>query len=55
MQSSGQPHYGFDTDERLHGKLGRVTYSDSFFVVCAQLIPVLFLAMVVEERLRPDS
>lgn len=32
-----------------------MVYSGSFFEVSAQLIPVLFLAMVVEERLQPDS
>lgn len=32
-----------------------MVYSDSFFEVSAQLIPVLFLAMVVEEKLQPDS
>ncbi|MBC9822834.1 hypothetical protein [Terrabacter sp. MAHUQ-38] len=30
-------------------------FSDSFFEVAAQLIPVLFLAMVVEERFQPDA
>lgn len=30
-------------------------YSDAFFEVSAQLIPVLFLAMVVEEKLQPDE
>lgn len=29
--------------------------SFAFFEVSAQLIPVLFLAMVVEERLQPDN
>lgn len=33
----------------------RVSYSQSFFEVAAQLVPVLFLAMVVEERLQPDD
>lgn len=32
-----------------------MVYSGSFFEVSAQLIPVLFLAMVVEEKLQPDS
>jgi hypothetical protein len=32
-----------------------VSFSRSFFEVSAQLIPVLFLAMVVEERLQPDA
>ena len=30
-------------------------FSQSFFEVAAQLIPVLFLAMVVEERFQPDT
>lgn len=32
-----------------------MAFSESFFEVAAQLMPVLFLAMVVEERLQPDS
>lgn len=32
-----------------------MSFSRSFFDVSAQLIPVLFLAMVVEERLQPES
>ena len=32
-----------------------MVYFGSFFEVSAQLIPVLFLAMVVEEKLQPDS
>lgn len=32
-----------------------MAFSQSFFEVAAQLIPVLFLAMVVEERLQPDA
>jgi hypothetical protein len=30
-------------------------FTTSFFEVSAQLIPVLFLAMVVEERLQPET
>jgi hypothetical protein len=37
------------------GRLTCMVYSGSFFEVSAQLIPVLFLAMVVEEKLQPDS
>jgi hypothetical protein len=37
------------------GRLTCMVYSGSFFGVSAQLIPVLFLAMVVEEKLQPDS
>ena len=37
------------------GRLTCMVYSGSFFEVSAQLIPVLFLAMVVEETLQPDS
>src|SRR3954468_11900091 len=32
-----------------------VNFSLSFFEVAAQLIPVLFLAMVVEEKLQPEA
>jgi hypothetical protein len=32
-----------------------MTDSATFFESSAQLIPVLFLAMVVEERLQPES
>lgn len=32
-----------------------MAYSDAFFEISAQLIPVLFLAMVVEEKLQPDT
>ena len=32
-----------------------MTYSTSYFEVSAQLIPVLFLAMVVEDRLQPTE
>lgn len=32
-----------------------MVYSDAYFEISAQLIPVLFLAMVVEEKLQPDS
>ena len=32
-----------------------MSFSQSFFEVSAQLIPVLFLAMVVEERFQPDA
>jgi hypothetical protein len=32
-----------------------MSFSQSFFEVTAQLIPVLFLATVVEERLQPDA
>jgi hypothetical protein len=32
-----------------------MSFSESFFEVAAQLIPVLFLAMVVEERFQPDA
>lgn len=32
-----------------------MTYSQGYFEVAAQLIPVLFLAMVVEDRLRPGE
>ena len=32
-----------------------MSFSQSFFEVSAQLIPVLFLAMVVEERLQPET
>jgi len=32
-----------------------MNFSEPFFEVAAQLIPVLFLAMVVEEQLQPDS
>jgi hypothetical protein len=32
-----------------------MTFSLNFFEVSAQLIPVLFLAMVVEERLQPEA
>jgi hypothetical protein len=32
-----------------------MTFSESFFEVTAQLIPVLFLAVIVEERLQPAS
>lgn len=32
-----------------------MSYSVAFFEVSAQLIPVLFLAMVVEEQLQPDA
>lgn len=35
--------------------VGGMTFSQPFFEVAAQLIPVLFLAMVVEERLQPDE
>lgn len=32
-----------------------MSFSEPFFEVAAQLIPVLFLAMVVEEQLQPDA
>ena len=32
-----------------------MSYSNAFFEVSAQLIPVLLLAMVVEERLQPEG
>ena len=32
-----------------------MSFSESFFEVAAQLIPVLFLALVVEEQLQPDT
>lgn len=32
-----------------------MSYSHAFFEVSAQLIPVMFLAMVVEERLQPEG
>lgn len=32
-----------------------VSFAPEFFAVTAQLIPVLFLAMVVEERLQPEA
>jgi len=32
-----------------------MSYSVAFFEVSTQLIPVLFLAMVVEEKLQPDA
>jgi hypothetical protein len=32
-----------------------MSFSSSFFEVSAQLIPVLFLAMVVEDRLQPEE
>lgn len=40
---------------RKRGTVTRVNFSQSFFETAAQLIPVLFLAMVVEERLQPDA
>lgn len=35
--------------------LSAMSFSEPFFEVAAQLIPVLFLAMVVEERFQPDT
>lgn len=32
-----------------------MSFSPTFFEVAAQLIPVLFLALVVEEQLQPDT
>ncbi|KGN39799.1 hypothetical protein [Knoellia aerolata] len=32
-----------------------MTYSSSFFEISAQLIPVLFLALVVDQKLQPDA
>lgn len=32
-----------------------MTFQPAFFEISAQLIPVLFLAMVVEEKLQPDD
>jgi hypothetical protein len=32
-----------------------VTFKPEFFEISAQLIPVLFLAMVVEDKLQPDE
>lgn len=37
------------------GRLSAMDFSRSFYEVAAQLIPVTFLAMVVEERLHPDA
>jgi heme A synthase len=37
------------------GRVASMGFSESFFEVAAQLIPVLFLALVVEEKLQPDT
>src|SRR5665647_1411105 len=48
---------GQDEQQRFQrrGRLTCIVYSGSFFEVSAQLIPVLFLVTVVEEKLQPDS
>lgn len=39
----------------VEGSLDPMAFSESFFEVSAQLIPVLFLALVLEEWLRPGA
>jgi hypothetical protein len=55
VQTSLELHWPPAALEACQCRMTSVVYSDAYFEISAQLIPVLFLAMVVEEKLQPDS